>query len=75
MSVMSMLDLQCQEAQELFTFFLDQNEDVPPAAAIEALQQLTYLNTPVITWEITLPYMMEWAWREFALSIPAAQLH
>jgi hypothetical protein len=75
MSTMNDIDLQCQEAQEIFTAFLDTNEDVPVDVALAVLQRLVYNLTPIEAWEITLPHLMRWAWEEFAFEIPRERLH
>lgn len=75
MSTMSVLDLQCQEAQELFTLFLDSNDDVPVGTALDVLKQITYTLTPIEAWELTLPYMTMWAWEEFGFRVPVECLH
>lgn len=71
MSTMSLIDLQCQEAQETFTAMMEAQPDISTEAAIEVLQSLAFYLTPVDAWEITLPYLLDWAWKEFALHINA----
>ena len=71
MSVMSMLDLQCQEVQERLELLAD-GDPLPEPAAVELTIQWTYQLTPVNSWEVTLPYMVQWLYDNIELR-PAAR--
>lgn len=75
MSTMSVIDLQCQEAQETFTAMLEVQPDISEEAAIEVLVDLTHYLTPVEAWPVTVPYMLNWAWLEFAFALKYSTLH
>ena len=64
MSYMSQLDWQCLEAQAIFTDFMADRREFDELA-IMALEQFTFKATPIEAWELTIPYMLTWAFEEW----------
>lgn len=66
MSVMSDVDLACQEVQD--TLLVMAGDDVlPEAVAVEMTLQLTVHLMPVATYEFAVPYMIRWAYESIRM--------
>ena len=75
MSVMSLIDLQCQQAMSAVELTLDhmgfcEDDLIPALVLVEVTQQAAFAFTPIDGWEMTLPYMLNWAYERFEVKTP-----
>ena len=75
MSTMSVIDLQCQEAMSAVELTIDhmgyESCDLIPALVMtEVVQQAAFAYTPIEAWELTLPYLLSWAFEEYDVLFP-----
>lgn len=64
MTAKTTLELQCLEAQACFVDFM---LDRPcfDGQAETVLEQFVFSTTPIESWDVTLPYMLTWAFEEW----------
>ena len=75
MSVMSLLDLQCSEAMSAIETALAslgylECDSIPALVVIEAATSAAQMLTPINAWEVTIPYLLRWAYEQFAVAMP-----
>lgn len=75
MSVMSELDLQCEEAKGAIAIAIanmgfDEDEAIPAYVMVETALQAAHMLTPIISWEGTVPYLLSWAYENFEVEAP-----
>ena len=75
MSNLSLLDLQCSESMGVIETVLAnlgylECDNIPALVIVEVVTEAAHMYTPINAWEVTIPYLLGWAYEQFAVLVP-----